>query len=689
MTPRLVQGHELPKSVDVHHAWIPMPDGVRLHARIWLPTDAHEQPVPALLEYLPYRKSDWTSVRDAERHPWYAGHGYASVRVDIRGCGDSDGVFDDEYSETELNDGLAVIAWLAEQPWCTGRVGMFGISWGGFNSLQLAALKPPALKAIVTVCSSDDRYDNDVHYVGGSVLGIDMTAWAGTMLAFSSRPPDPQHVGDRWLDLWRRRLDHVTPPLLTWLSHQTRDAYWQRASVCEDYSAIEAAVLAVGGWADPYHDTVLRLVENLSAPARGILGPWAHQYPDRATTPGPAMGFLQETLRWWDFWLKDIPTGVLEDAALRVFLEDSRPPVTAPGDVPGVWLATEWPAAATQPTDFALPRPNIPAPDDWVIVHTKQHVGVDSGKFFPYGNLTDLAPDQRGDDGRSVAFELFVAEKTVTLMGNPEAVLRLDSATPRGQIIVRLCDVAPDGSSRLVSRGVLNLSSRQGRDRVVPFTPGEPETVRLRLTGLGVRLAAGHALRLVLSSTYWPWVWPQPDAGPLRVHLPSSSITLPILDPARTPEVDEARWEPAEHSAVAEPVVLHQRRARGPDGLEMSQREIRHDVETGRWRLLVDPAYGGSRTYPHGLVYGEEVHEAYAITDGDPLSAEANSRWLVTLGRDEWQVSLRTEQDVTADASHFRVRARLLAEVLSADGQEVVETVADRTWDELIPRTAG
>ena len=292
------------------HVLIPTRDGTRLSARIWLPEHAcADSPVPALLEYLPYRKGDWTAVRDAQRHPWYAAHGYASVRVDLRGSGDSEGVLLDEYAPAELSDGVDVIEWLAAQPWCTGKVGMFGISWGGFNSLQIAALRPPALKAIVTVCSTDDRYADDVHYFGGAVLGIDMLGWSATMLATTALPPDPERVGD-WREQWEQRLDALVPFVDTWLAHQERDAYWRHGSVCEDYAAIEAPVLAVGGWADPYRNTVLRLLSGLSCPAKGIIGPWAHQYPDIDRPPGPRIGFLQETLRWWDRWLRDMPNGV-------------------------------------------------------------------------------------------------------------------------------------------------------------------------------------------------------------------------------------------------------------------------------------------------------------------------------------------------------------------------------------------
>lgn len=188
----------------------------------------------------------------------------------------------------ELADGVAVVHWLAAQEWCTGRVGVFGISWGGFDALRIAALAPEPLKAIVTVCATDDRYDNDVHYLGGSVLAVDMHAWSSTMLAFACRPPDPRYAGREWRDLWLRRLEAVEPPVHTWLAHQTRDDYWRRGSVREDYGAVRAAVLAVGGWHDPYRDTVLRLAEHLPQDrVRGIIGPWSHQYPDRGSRRVP------------------------------------------------------------------------------------------------------------------------------------------------------------------------------------------------------------------------------------------------------------------------------------------------------------------------------------------------------------------------------------------------------------------
>src|SRR5262249_41425653 len=144
--------------VEQENVLIPLADGTRLAARVWMPEDAADKPVPAILEYLPYRKRDGTIVRDALTHPYFAGHGYACLRVDMRGNGESEGIMLDEYAPQEQADALEVIAWIRQQPWCTGRVGMMGISWGGFNGLQVAALKPEGLRAIITLCSTDDRY---------------------------------------------------------------------------------------------------------------------------------------------------------------------------------------------------------------------------------------------------------------------------------------------------------------------------------------------------------------------------------------------------------------------------------------------------------------------------------------------------------------------------------------------------
>lgn len=660
--------------------WIPMPDGARLHARVWAP--ATDEPLPALLEYLPYRLDDWTAPRDSERHPWYAAHGYASIRVDIRGTGSSDGLFVDEYSAQELDDGVAVIEWIAAQDWCTGAVGAFGISWGGFNGLQLAARAPEALKAVVTVCSTDDRFDDDVHYMGGAVLGIDMAAWGATMFAFNSRPPRPEVVGDGWVERWRERLEANRPMTPTWLAHQERDDYWRHGSVCEDYDAIDAAVLAVGGWADPYRDAVLRLVENLSSPAKGIIGPWSHQYPDRGLAPGPSIGFLQETLRWWDRWLKGVDTGVEADPALRAFVSDSEPPATSYPERTGRWVAAEsWPPPASVAAQPVLPLAAFQGPaaaGDAVVVRSPQRTGLDAGRFFPFGNATDLPPDQRAEDGLSVCFDLLLDEP-LDVLGNVLVDLAVTSDLPDANLVVRLCDVAPDGASTLVTRGALNLNSRIDRARNDPMVPGSEEVVRVQLVATGHAFPAGHRLRIAVSSAYWPWIWPHAREATLVVAPSRSAVTLPVW--TRT-EDDGVRFEEPERST---PIAIE----RIPDDSGLPERSVTHDVATGEWTLDVDPGYGGSRIYPDGLVFTESSRETYRITEGDPTSAVAESRWAIGLEKPGWRARLETTSRVTADAGAFRVvnTLRAWARDGGPDAPEVL--VADRVFDDLVPRTSA
>ncbi|WP_371654124.1 MULTISPECIES: CocE/NonD family hydrolase [unclassified Streptomyces] len=648
---------------------IPLPDGTLLYARIWRPVT--DEPVPALLEYLPYRLTDWTAPRDWQRHPWYAGHGYASVRVDVRGHGNSEGLPGDEYDARELADGVAVVDWLAAQPWCDGKVGMFGISWGGFNSLQIAALAPEPLKAVVTVCSSDDRYDNDVHYLGGSVLAVDMHAWAATMLAFTARPPDPAYVGDQWRDMWLTRLEAMEPYIHTWLAHQTRDDYWKHGSVREDYGAIGAAVLAVGGWHDPYRDTVLRLVEHLPADrVRGLIGPWSHQYPDRGLPPGPAIGFLQETLRWWDHWLKGKDSGVMEEPLLRSWISESHRPATVYEELPGRWVGDPaWPSPHVTPVPYALGG----AP---VRVDSPQHTGLDAGRFFPFGNDGDLPPDQRAEDAHSAAFDFAVPDDgpPLEVLGRPEVTLRLRMDVPFGQAIARLCDVAPDGSSTLVTRGALNLSAREGRDRADAWPLGATQDVTFLLNGIGHSFPPGHRVRLAVSSAYWPWIWPQADSVGFTLEPEGSSLTLPVRE--RT--ADAIAFEEPEQSAplgVVSPASLDEPRP---------ERLVVRDVAKGEWRLEVDPRYGGTRVYPDGLEFTEDALETYTIDEADPQSARTRSDWTIRLHRPEpaWDVTITTRSEIACDAADFVTSD----EVVCRDGGEVV---FHRTWEKRIPRTAG
>ena len=487
----------------IENEWIPLPDGTRLAGRIWMPADAVHRPVPALLEYLPYRKRDFMRSRDGPMHHYFAGHGYASVRVDIRGSGDSDGLTLDEYTEREHDDAIAVITWLAAQPWCNGFVGMFGISWGGFNSLQVAARAPSALKAIITLCAADDRYADDAHYMGGCLLNENLI-WGTAFLTYNALPPDPQIVGERWRKMWQDRLANAVLFPAHWLRHQRRDAYWKHGSVCEDYSAVRCPVYAISGWTDGYSNAVPRLLEGLSVPRKGLIGPWSHSYPHNGV-PGPAIGFLQEALRWWDHWLKGIDTGIMDEPMFRVWMQDSVRPQPQYEVRPGRWVAEPiWPSPRIERLALTLEARGLlvqsSATEKRVEIHSPLSMGVASGNWCAFGRGDEMPTDQRVDDDRSIVFDSEPLTEPLEILGMPRLRLVFDSNRPVAQVIVRLNDVFSDGTSARVSYGVLNLSHRKSHEFPDPLVPGERSEAIIKLNDIAHCFPVGHRLRIAIAT---------------------------------------------------------------------------------------------------------------------------------------------------------------------------------------------
>ena len=505
-----------------------MSDGCRLSARVWMPEDANNNQYPAILEHLPYRKRDGTIVRDQYTHPWLAGHGYVCIRTDMRGNGDSDGLMTDEYTHQEHQDAIEVIEWAANQSWCNGNVGMMGISWGGFNALQVAALAPKPLKAIISLCSTVDRYADDIHYKGGCLLGENF-GWSTNMLSYSSRPPDPSLVGEKWRKMWMNRLENLELDLSRWLNHQHRDEYWKYGSVCEDYSAIKAAVLSISGWHDGYRNTTNHLIKNLTSPVKGIIGPWIHKYPHYAA-PSPAIGFLQEAKRWWDHWLKDIDTGVDKDPDFRAYLMDSVTPKRWMDDRPGRWIMEKnWPSKTINKEILYFSQGAAlelsPTPFN-VSISSAQNCGSKAGEYFPFAFSDELPENQSHDDAHSACFDGDELTAPIDIVGSPHVNLRLCCDKDQGQVIVRLCDIRPDGTSALITYQYLNLTHHNSHENPSKISKNQMLNVSLDLDQIAYRIPDGHRLRVAISSSYWPTLWPSPERTTLNIE--SGSIELPI-----------------------------------------------------------------------------------------------------------------------------------------------------------------
>ncbi|MBW4707488.1 CocE/NonD family hydrolase [Roseobacter sp. YSTF-M11] len=625
---------------------ITLSDGCRLSARIWRPRDADDDPVPVILEYLPYRKRDGTTARDALTHPWFAERGYACVRVDMRGNGDSEGLMQDEYTPQELSDAVEVISQLAAAPWCNGNLGMMGISWGGFNGLQVAALAPAPLKAVITLCSTVDRYADDIHYKGGCLLNENL-GWGATMWSYSSRAPDPA-LRDNWREMWLQRLENEPFPPGIWLRHQHRDAYWQHGSVCEDYSKIKAKVLAIGGWGDAYKNAVPQLVEVLPG-AKGIVGPWVHKYPHFAV-PEPRIGFLQEALRWWDHWLKGEATGVDADPDYRAYLMDGARPARWYAERPGRWIVEADGATSHIPhrTLHLTDRGLSDTPGKLTAtVASPQDCGAESGEYCAIWLGPEMPGDQRHDDALSACFDTGPLDHDTDILGAPRIVLHLSADRPQAQIAVRLCHVHPDGASTRITYGVLNLSHRNGHTSPTPLAPGAACDVALELDQIAYRVPQGHRLRVSISNAYWPLIWPAPETSALS--LDRGELQLPVR---RTARGAEHSFEAATAAAPSQTETLR-------DAHNSRKRDV--DMTTGVVTLTIEDDFGKVKDVDHGLVSGSVAREIWSIHPDDPLSARGSCHWTDELERDS--IALRTETTCSmwSDAQHFYLSARLEA----------------------------
>jgi uncharacterized protein len=651
----------------IENQWIALPDGRRLAARMWLP--AGTGPFPAILEYLPYRKRDGTAARDETTHRVFAEAGYACVRVDIAGTGDSEGQFDDEYSEQELSDGEAILNWIADQEWCDGTIGMIGISWGGFNALQLAYRRPEVLKAVVSVASTADRYADDIHYMGGCLLS-DNANWSSQMFAYLSRPADPELRGD-WRADWIARMENLPHLAAEWMRHPTRDAFWRHGSVCEDWSRINVPVLAITGWADSYVNTPALLVEKLSCPTKALVGPWEHRYAHISKLG--AADFHSEVIGWFDRWLKGEENGAEDLPDYRTFMQEHFNPVTTNGPRSGRWIAeSEWPSANVKPQILHLGLGGLQAQPatGTATIATPAHVGQTSGYFCPGMRIdNELTRDQAADDALSVCFDTNILGVPLELLGRAELRIAFSVDTPTAQIMARLCDVSPDGVSQRITYRPLNLTHHASHETPESLVPGQKYTATITLNECAYRLRAGHRLRLALSNSYWPIVWPSAQPTQITLQLEDCQLTLPVRHV--TSEID-----PANPGAVRDHPTLQSDILRPTAGT--SDRKLLAD---GTVVLETFDDYGKTRDPYHGMENGSHVALRYAIHPDDPTTARYESQWNFTYGRGDWQVEIDTASTMTSDAENFYLHRKLRA----TEGADKTE-VLTKEWSETIPR---
>ena len=660
----------------IETVWIPMPDGTRLAARLWLPEGAHKAPVPCILEYIPYRRRDRTRMRDESMHPHFAAAGYAAIRVDQRGSGDSDGVMLDEYADIETQDGVDVIAWIASQPWCNGSVGMFGKSWGAYNSFQVAARRPPALKAIAPVMGTDDRWLEDIHFYGG-VLASDNFWWGSIMQLYNAMPPDPAVVGGRWHDMWRERLGAMTYWPAQWLEHQTHDGMWRRGSISECYADVRIPVYFFGGWADLFRDTPFRIARHLEGQVKILMGPWAHLYPHEGV-PGPKVDFIGEIIRFWDCCLKGIDNGLMDEPPLRFFLQDSIPPAGLHRTRSGKWVEeARWPSPNVSERTLWLNHRQLDetseAGED-MSVCSPQTFGMSGGDMCSFAIAGDMPGDCRIDAGGALSFTGEPAEEPTEILGQPALTLKLQADRSQAFVAALLIDEAPNGAQTLITRGFANLTHRNSDQEPEPVIHGETMEIRVPLHGIGHRLNAGHRLVVQIASAYWPVLWPAPEPVTLRLEAGASTLRLPVRRAAS--ETPRSLPEPA-GSGKKHPVT-HIREGSMERSLHMDMTSGEHTA-----RMFLDGGVFGPvgriRLNETGTEMGDVSDRIYRIHADDPLSCRATMDQESHFKRKDWNVRIKTTAEMTATKTDFRLRAS----VTCWDGDEEFHHV---DWDHVIPR---
>jgi predicted acyl esterase len=642
--------------------WIPMSDGVRLAATLYMPDRLESgERLPPLLEYLPYRKDDAMVERDYDLYSYMVPRGYVGARVDMRGTGASEGVLPaDEYTEREHLDGEEVIAWLAAQPWSNGNVGMWGISWGGFNAIQMAMRRPPELKAIVALMATDERFEDDIHYIDG-ILHVD--EWVLMMDLLNALSPPPDFPLDE--ETFAARFDRP-PWMFRWVREQRDGPYWRRGSLRPHYGAIAIPALLIGGWFDGYRDSVPRMVQHLTGPVKGMVGPWNHSFP-HAAVPGPSIEWRAEAVRWWDRWLKGVDTGIDREPPFAVYVRDRHAPDPALNEIPGRWRWLDgWPCSDLFESTMCLRADGIlggdPGPSAEHRLTSPPSSGVEAG--FWWGEVT---PDQRRLDDSGLSYETEPLEQDLVVVGMPRAELVASADTPLAHWFCRLCDVAHDGASTLVAGGGLNGAHRESPTRPHALVPGEwyRLTVEMRFTGWTFR--RGHRIRLVVSNALWPMLWPAPYRGTTSLGVGGehgSRLILPVL-PAEWDD-GPAFERPAGHVA---PPGTHGSGDPFPAPWTVTRGDGASTVE---WA-------GEYRTELPWSVQVARERMSYRVEDDHPETASVLGEAQTDIDLEDRRLTWRGVMEVSSDATHFRCRFR----------REVLENgslVRERMWEERIPR---
>jgi predicted acyl esterase len=651
-------------AVHLEKTWIPMKDGVRLAVTLYRPVPLKPaERFPSLLEYLPYRKDDDEAVRDFGTHMYFARRGYVGARVDIRGFGASQGVPPDrEYSAQEQQDAEAVIAWLARQSWSNGKVGMLGISWGGFNSIQMALRKPPALKAILAVAATEELFKEDVHYMDG-VFHVD--EFELTMDLDQGRCGAPDFSLDE--PVIGPRME--SPPWsLNYMKHQRDGAFWR--APLRPIETLEVPAFLIGGMQDGYRDSIPRMLDRVKAPLKAWIGPWNHGFPNDSDY-GPLYEWRDQAVRWFDYWLKGRDTGVLEEPRVVIYQQHWHPPEPQPQNVPGEWRAETWPPAGLTPMTLYLQPDHRLSPAAAAggrdLLRFVPSAGVEAG--FWWG---ELLTDQRPVDAFSLTYDSEVLSDEVAILGLPRVSLQVAADVRLADWFVRLSDVAPDGRVTMITGAGINGAQRDSMAKPQDLVPDKVYALSLDLHLASWVFPKGHRIRVAISNALWPMNWPTPYPMTTSLMLGGDAASRIVLP--RVPVHGPAAPAFAAPEPVEEPPGIEGIGGGGAawPGEWTVLRDEGKQRSTVIWKGTTAVSYPWGRfDHSEKLTYDiDDAHPDIARVQGDSEYIQAVKDHVLT-----WRGRL----DVSSDAQTFFYK---YTRTLLRDGV-IIRT---KTWEEPIPR---
>ena len=654
----------------IREVMIPMPDGIQLAADLYMPAGIPAgEHLPVLLEYTPYRKNDSRGSK-YRIYTYFVKRGYVVARVDIRGTGNSQGrTIPYEYSEIELSDGDAVIAWLAKQDWSNGNVGMFGISWGGFNSIQMAVRKPPALKAFVALMATEDLYQEDVHYMDG-IIHID--SWMMSHDLSNAMPGAPEFRLD---EDWLRNRFEVEPSVFTYMREQRDGSFWDRASARDKYEQIQIPGYYIGGWYDGYRDSPPRMLEHVKAPVKAMIGPWDHYYPHNAW-PAPQVEWRHEAVRWFDQWLKGNDTGILDEPRFAVYVRDWHPPGPGVDEIPGHWRWEEgWPIERSVTKTFYAGRdhelsssPSIQATHS---LKYKPSVGLaGGGPVMWWGNIP---PDQQSMDDYSLIYDSHPLDSPLEILGMPRAILKVSADVSRANWVVRICDVAPDGSVTQVGGAAFNGTHRKSAREPEDLIPGKVFPLEIKMHFSSWVFPKGHRIRFAINNAQWPMLWPTPYQMTTTLAIggmEGARVELPVVPPADRP-VPKFKL-PEEGPSLPDYASVDSGNVSGYAEIKSIQR----DEQSGAAFGIATNAT--SFRYPWGLEHFEERLE-HRTSDLNPAETSVIGIYAVAIDLNDR--TIRMEQNVVfkSDLKNFHMN---FIRRFKVDG----ETLHEKQWNEIFPR---